>query len=67
GDEVAVSVANATVGRDFEEGETLYTDLTGDDYQRLQHLEDLLDQGEKKVMEEIVDIKDQKDPHWKLG
>ncbi|MFB6190774.1 MAG: translation initiation factor IF-2 [Candidatus Nanohaloarchaea archaeon] len=67
GDEVAVSVAGATVGRDFEEGETLYTDLTGDDYQRLQQLDDLLGQGEKNVLEEIVDIKDSKDPHWKLG
>ncbi|MFB6144502.1 MAG: translation initiation factor IF-2, partial [Candidatus Nanohaloarchaea archaeon] len=67
GDEVAVSVANATVGRDFEEGETMYTDLNSDDYQRLQQLEDLLGQGEKNVLQEIVDIKDSKDPHWKLG
>ncbi|MFB6191346.1 MAG: translation initiation factor IF-2 [Candidatus Nanohaloarchaea archaeon] len=67
GDEVALSIANATVGRDFEEGQTLYTDLTSDDYQRLQQLKDLIGQGEKNVLDEIVHIKDSKDPHWKLG
>ncbi len=67
GEEVAVSISNATVGRDFEEGDILYTDLTAKDYQRLQELEDLIGQGEKNVLEEIVDIKDSKDPHWKLG
>lgn len=67
GEEVAVSLSNATVGRDFEEGEMLYTDLTSKDYRRLQELEDLLSAGEKNVLEEIVDIKDSKDPHWKIG
>lgn len=67
GSEVAVSISNTTVGRDFEEGETLYTDLTSDDYQRLQRLDDLIGQGEKNVLQEIVDIKDAKDPHWKIS
>ncbi|MFB6291955.1 MAG: translation initiation factor IF-2 [Candidatus Nanohaloarchaea archaeon] len=67
GDEVAVSIANATVGRDFEEGETLYVSLTGKGYRQLQELEDLLSRDEMNVLDEIVDIKDSKDPHWKLG
>ncbi|MFB6199992.1 MAG: translation initiation factor IF-2 [Candidatus Nanohaloarchaea archaeon] len=67
GEEVAVSITNATVGRNLEEGDTLLTDLSGEDYRRLQKLEDLTTQHEKKVLQEIVEIKDQQDPHWKLG
>lgn len=67
GDEVAVSISNATVGRDFEEGDELIVDLSGREYRQLRELEDLLSAGEKDVMEEIVDIKDEQDPHWKIG
>ncbi len=67
GSEVAVSIADATVGRDFEEGEMLYVNLTGREYRQLQELEDLLSRDEKNVLEEIVEIKDAKNPHWKLG
>ncbi len=66
GSEIAVSIADATMGRDVEEGDVLFTDLTGDDYERLQELEELLDATEKQVLDEIVSIKDDKDPHWKL-
>lgn len=67
GQEVAVSISNATLGRDFEEGDTLIVNLAGKEYRQLQELEDLLSQDEKNVMQEIVDIKDEQDPHWKLG
>ncbi len=67
GSEVAVSISGATVGRDFKEGESLYVDLTGKEYRQLQHLEELLSQGEKNILDEIVDIKDSRDPKWKLG
>lgn len=67
GDEVAVSISGATVGRDFEEGEVLYVSLTGENYRRLQELEDLLERHEKNVLEEIVSIQDEKNPRWKLG
>ncbi len=66
GDQVAVSISNATVGRDFEEGDELLVNLTGREYQQLKHLEELLTAGEKKVREEIVDIKDRENPHWKI-
>ncbi len=67
GSEVAVSISGATVGRDFDEGESLYVNLTGKEYRQLQHLEELLSQGEKNVLDEIVGIKDSRDPKWKLG
>ena len=67
GDEVAVSISGATVGRNVEEGDILITDINSDDYKALQELEDLISSGEKDVLDEIVDIKDNKNPHWKLG
>lgn len=66
GDQVAVSISNATVGRDFEEGDILYVNITGKEYRQLQELKQLLSKGEMDVLDEIVDIKDSKDPHWKL-
>jgi len=66
GDQVAVSISNATVGRDFEEGDELIVNISGREYQQLRHLEELLSAGEKKVMKEIVDIKDRENPHWKI-
>jgi translation initiation factor 5B len=67
GDQVALSIANASLERDFEAGDHLYVDITSEDYRKLQHLEDLLSKGEKKALEKIVEIKDSVDPHWKLG
>lgn len=67
GAEVAVSISGATVGRTFEDDEVLVIDITGKQYRQLQHLDEHLSTGEKQVLEEIVDIKDSKDPHWKIG
>lgn len=67
GERAALSIANASLERDFEAGDRLYVDITSEDYRKLQELEDLLSEGEKKVLEKIVDIKDSVDPHWKLG
>ncbi|MFB6193084.1 MAG: translation initiation factor IF-2 [Candidatus Nanohaloarchaea archaeon] len=67
GDEVAVSITNATVGRNIEEGDILLSDITGEDYRKLQKLEDLTSAGEKEILEEIVELKDRKNPQWKLS
>lgn len=67
GDQVAVSISGATIGRTFEEGDELIVDIGKDEYKQLQKLDDLLSVGEKKVLEEIVEIKDSIDPHWKIG
>jgi translation initiation factor 5B len=66
GERVALSISNATLDRDFEAGDQLYIDIPSDDYEKLKELEDLLSEGEKKVLEEIVEVKDKRDPHWKL-
>ncbi len=67
GDEVAVSISGATVGRNVEEGDILLTDIDSESYRVLQELEDLTSSGEKDILDEVVDIKDRKNPHWKLG
>ncbi len=66
GSEIATSISNATIGRDIEEGDILLTDITSEDYKRLKELKDLLSEGEKQLLEEIVELKDSKNPHWKL-
>ncbi len=67
GMEVAVSITNATVGRQIAEGDTLYTNPSGTDYQVIREMEDAFSAGELQVLEEIVEIKDRDDPRWKLG
>jgi len=66
GDQVAVSISNATVGRDFEEGDQLLVNPTGKEYRQIKHLSDLITVGEEKVLEEIVQVKDRENPHWKI-
>ena len=66
GMEVATSISNATIGRGIEEGDILLADISSEDYRNLKELEDLLSEGEKQLLEEIVEIKDSKNPHWKL-
>jgi translation initiation factor 5B len=67
GDEIAVSISGATLGRTFDDDAVLMADLTGKQYRQLQHLDEHMSTGEKQVLEEIVEIKDKKDPHWKIG
>jgi translation initiation factor 5B len=67
GDQVAVSISGATMGRTFEEGDELIVDIQKDEYKQLQKLDDLLSVGEEKILDEIVEIKDSIDPHWKIG
>ena len=67
GETVSLSIANASLDRDFEAGDHLFVDLSGQDYRRLNELEDMLSSGEKKMLDRIKEIKDKKDPHWKLN
>ncbi len=67
GMEIATSISNATVGRGIEEGDILLTDINSDDYRNLKEVKDLLAEGEKQLLDKITDIKDEKNPHWKLG
>ena len=67
GSQVAASIQGPTIGRDLEKSQVMFTDITQKDYARLQELREQLSEGEKSVLEEIVEIKDEKNPHWKIG
>ncbi len=66
GDKVAVSISGPTVGRQVLEGDTLYTDISSDDYKKLKRNEQLLSASEKSVLEEIKKMKQKSDPMWGL-
>ena len=67
GDEVAVSLTNVQVGRQIAEGETYYTDIEKEDYDSIREMEEYISQNELNALDEIVSIKDKKNPRWKLG
>ncbi len=63
-DKIAVSIIGPTVGRQIDESDILYTDLSSDDYKRLIRNEKLLTEHEKKVLEEITETKRKTDKMW---
>lgn len=63
-DKVAVSILGPTVGRQIEEADVLYTDLTSNDYVKLVKSERFLTEHEKSVLEEIFRIKRREDPKF---
>lgn len=66
GDKVAVSISGATVGRQIDEADVLYTELSGEDYKKLKKFESLLTDHEIKTLEAIKEIKRKYDPKWGL-
>lgn len=65
-DKIAVSIIGPTIGRQIDESDILYTDLSSDDYKRLIKNEKLLTEHEKKVLEEITETKRKTDKMWGL-
>jgi translation initiation factor 5B len=62
GDELAVSIEGAVIGRNVKEGDVLYTDIPYDQALVLKReLKDLLSKDELAVLEEIIEIKRSKD------
>ncbi len=64
GGKVAVSISGPAVGRQIEEGDTLYTDISGNDYKNLMKHGKLLTDNEKSVLEEITALKRKQDRMW---
>ncbi len=62
GEEVAIAVSNITVGRQIEEREELYIDIPEGDARRLRSLDITYD--EKRVLEEVREIKKEDEPFW---
>ncbi len=65
GDELAISIDGGVVGRNIREGDTLYTDVPRDHVLVLKKdLRDLLSGDELAVLDEIIAIKQRKDPTY---
>ena len=61
GERGAISITNAKAGKDFLENDYLYTDVSSEDYKKLAEFKEILNSGEKQVLEEIKNIKKRKD------
>jgi translation initiation factor 5B len=62
GDEVAIAIDDVTVGRQFDEGDTLYTDMAETDARALKNQE--LSADERVCLEEITRIKRREVRFW---
>jgi len=66
GDRVAISIAGPTVGRQINEEDILYTDVSSEDYKKLKQFEKLLSHDEKQVLHEIFLLKRKYDQRYGL-
>jgi len=65
GDQVAIAIEGAIVGRHIHPGEILYVDISRDDAIRLvKELRDMLDETDIRALKETAKVKAQKDPFW---
>ena len=64
GREVAISIPNLIVGRQINEEDILYSDLTEEEFIKLKKLKKYLKQDEIGVLKEIVSVKRKEDPTW---
>ncbi|MGC8860056.1 MAG: translation initiation factor IF-2 [Thermoplasmata archaeon] len=62
GQEVAVSISDAVVGRNVSPGDIIYSDLSEMDVKKLREME--LTYEEKETLNEIVSIKRREKPFW---
>ncbi|MCK4927660.1 MAG: translation initiation factor IF-2, partial [Candidatus Aenigmarchaeota archaeon] len=67
GSRVAVSIDNAIVGRNFKEGDELFTVITKKDNRLLKRNLDIISDNEKNAHEAIRDIMTKKDRLWDIG
>jgi translation initiation factor 5B len=57
GEEVAISVQGGVIGRNIDEDDTLYSFLTDEEIKILRSAFHLLDESQKEVLREIIEIK----------
>jgi len=66
GDKVAISIDDAVVGRNVEEGDLLYTFLLEDQFRRYKEYKDMLSEEQKEILKEIANIMRKTNPTWGL-
>jgi len=64
GEQVAMSLQGVIVGRQINEGEILYSDITEDNFRKLKEIKKLLNEQEIKALKEIAEIKRRNNSLW---
>jgi len=63
-DKVAVSITGPIVGRQINEADVLYNEISSSEYKKLRKHEKLLTEHEKTALKEIEELKRKQDPMW---
>jgi len=65
GDSVAIALPDVTIGRNLKDNETLYTEITAEEYRKIKGgLKKYLSAKEIDVLKEIVELKRKEEPLW---
>ncbi len=62
--QAAVSVDGITIGRQLNEGDILYSDISEDEFRKLRELKALLSEEDIGLLKEIAEIKRKQNPMW---
>lgn len=66
GEKVAISIENAIVGRNIDEGDILYSYVSESDFLEYKKHKDKLSQDEKEILKKIAEIMRKNNPSWGL-
>ncbi len=64
GEQVAIAIPNITVGRQINENDILYSDITEEEFVRYKKLKKFLNSDEIAILKEIAEIKRSENPVW---
>ena len=64
GKQVAVSIQGVVVGRQINEGEVFYSDMSEDNFRKLKEMKKLLNNDEIQALKEIAEIKRKHNTLW---
>jgi len=64
GKQVAVSMPGVMVGRQINEGDTLYSFIPENEFRQLKEFKELLTKEERELMKEIAGIMRKNNPVW---
>ncbi len=64
GMEVAISIPGLNFERQLKEKKFLYSDISESQFRKFKKNKDLLSENEKKILQEIAEIKREKNPEW---
>ncbi|MBI2665305.1 translation initiation factor IF-2 [Candidatus Woesearchaeota archaeon] len=67
GRQLAMSMDGVTIGRQVNEGDFLYSDITENDFKRMKVFKKYLSKIEIEILKEIAEIKRKDNPVWGVG